>query len=484
MSQIVLISTVLVYFVLLYAVSRFVGGKGDNDAFFRANRQSSWWVVAFGMIGASVSGVSFVSVTGMVGATDMTYMQMCIGFFVGYILVAVVLLPLYYKLRLTSIYTYLKIRFGTHAYRTGAVFFILSKLLGASIRLFLVCRILHDYVFAGMGIPFEVTAIATVVLIWCYTHRSGVKTLVWTDALQTLCLIVALTLIAWQLCALNGLSLSEAVTRVTVSEHAKWFEWEDWSSRQHFVKQFLSGIFIVVVMTGLDQDMMQKNLTCKTLRDAQKDLCSYGFFFIPLNWLFLSVGILLLMFAQRHGISVPTDGDDILPYFCAEGYLGTTVMVLFAIGVIAAAFSSADSAMTALTTSVCIDLLDVENGQRSSEKTRKRVHFLIAIMFACFILFFQMADSRSALDAIYVAASYTYGPLLGMFAFGMFTTRMPNDRFIPAICIVSPLLCYVVEKLLYMRFGYEVGYELLMCNAVLTFLMLLCVSKRKTLIKN
>ena len=280
MSAFYIILTTALYFLLLFAVSRKAGGAGDNDTFFRGNRRSPWWAVAFGMIGASLSGVSFVSVPGMVRDVDMTYMQMCVGFFFGYLVVAFVLLPLYYKLNLTSIYTYLDVRFGKTAYRTGASFFLLSKMLGAAARLYLVCLILQNYVFGSMGVPFEITAAGTVFLIWLYTFRGGIKSLVWTDALQTLCLITALVLILYQLCRLNDFTVTEAIRYVTESPYGRWIEWDDWTSRQHFAKQFFSGVFIVIVMTGLDQDMMQKNLTCKNLRDAQKDMCSYGLSFI------------------------------------------------------------------------------------------------------------------------------------------------------------------------------------------------------------
>lgn len=477
MSAFYIILTTAAYFLALFVISRTMGGRGDNDAFFRGNRQSPWWAVAFGMIGASVSGVSFVSVPGMVRATDMTYMQMCVGFFFGYLVVAFVLLPLYYRLNLTSIYTYLDVRLGRKAYRTGASFFLLSKMLGAAARLYLVCLILQEYVFGAMGVPFWLTAAGTVLLIWLYTFRSGIKSLVWTDSLQTFCLIAALVLISWQLCRLNGFSWDEAIGYVAHSPHGRWMEWTDWSSKQHFVKQFLSGIFIVIVMTGLDQDMMQKNLTCKNLRDAQKDMCAYGFFFIPLNWLFLALGILLLALAAREGIVLPERGDDILPLFCTQGYLGHGVLVLFTIGIIAAAFSSADSALTALTTSFCVDILDVEHKRANPEWVRKVVHALIALLFVGFILLFRAVNGTSVLDAVYVIASYTYGPLLGLFAFGMFTRRVPRGSWVPVICVASPVLCFLLDQFTTSRFGYRFGYELLMLNGLLTFIGLRVASR-------
>lgn len=478
-----IVLTVVIYFLLLCLISRIMGGKGDNDAFFRGNRRSPWWAVAFGMVGASVSGVSFVSVPGMIITENMTYMQMCVGFFLGYLVVAFVLLPLYYRLKLTSIYTYLDLRFGRTAYRTGASFFLLSKMLGAAARLYIVCLILQQYVFGGMGIPFAVTAVATVFLIWLYTFRSGIRSLVWTDALQTLCLMVALGWMVYELCRLNGFSLNEAWHFVQSSPYSQWIEWNEWSSPRHFVKQFLSGIFIVIVMTGLDQDMMQKNLTCKNLRDAQKDMCTYGFVFIPLNYLLLALGVLLLALASKEGIPVPSRGDDLLPLFCAEGYLGKGVLVLFTIGIIAAAFSSADSALTALTTTFCVDILDVERKFASPERVRKRVHALLALCFIGFILLFEKVNNSSVIVAIFVMASYTYGPLLGLFGFGLFTKRMPDSRMVPLVCVLAPLGCYVLDCLSQACWGYKFGYELLLLNGLLTFGGLWCFSREGGKIK-
>lgn len=467
------------YFILLFTISRKMGGKGDNDTFFRGNRQSPWWAVAFGMIGASLSGVSFVSVPGMVQSIDMTYMQMCVGFFFGYLVVAFVLLPLYYKYNLTSIYSYLDVRFGKRAYRTGASFFLLSKLTGAAARLYLVCLILQTYVLDAIGIPFWVTAGGVVWLICLYTFQGGIKTLVWTDALQTFCLIAALLLILYQVCRLSGFTPGEAMEYISASPHSRWIEWEDWGSKQHFVKQFFSGIFIVIVMTGLDQDMMQKNLTCKNLKDARKDMCSYGFLFIPLNWLFLCLGILLLALASKEGIALPENGDSILPFLCAEGYLGSAVLVLFTIGIIAAAFSSADSALTALTTSFCVDLLDVERRYRKPEQVRKWVHGGIALLFVVFILLFEAVNNSSVIDAIYMIASYTYGPLLGLFGFGMFTRRVPRGKWIPYICVAVPVFCYGLDRLTANMLNYHFGYELLMLNGLLTFAGFYAVSCQK-----
>lgn len=474
MTGFLILLTVAAYFGVLLFVARKAGGKGDNDAFFRGNRQSPWWAVAFGMLGASLSGVSFVSVPGMARLQDMTYMQMCIGFFFGYLIVAFVLLPLYYRLNLTSIYTYLNLRFGGRAYHTGAGFFLLSKMLGAAARLYLVCLIIQEFVFPD--IPFWTIACAAVALIWLYTSRSGIKSVVWTDALQTLVLIAALVFISVRLCSLNGFSVSEAARFIAQSPHSQWLEWNDWTSRQHFVKQFLSGIFIVIVMTGLDQDMMQKNLTCRNLKDAQKDMCTYGIMFIPLNLLFLSVGILLLALAAKDGIPLPAKGDDILPLFCAQGILGSAVQILFSIGITAAAFSSADSALTALTTSFCVDIINVEKRKRP-ERTRKQVHAAMAFLFIFFILLFKTANNSSVLDAVYTVASYTYGPLLGLFSFGLFTKRTPRPAAVPFLCVAAPLLCLALNAYAAHCLNYRFGYELLMLNGTLTFAGLYAASK-------
>ena len=464
--------TIAVYFGILLAISQAVG-RGGNDAFFRGNRQSPWYLVAFGMIGASLSGVTFISVLGMASKTDMTYMQMCIGYIFGYAAVAFILLPIYYRYGLTSIYTYLDKRFGKTSYKTGASFFLLSKFAGAAARLYLVCIILQNYVFDDLHIPYTATVIATLVLIWLYTRKGGIRSLVWTDTLQTLCMIAALVLIIVKAMSMLELSPAEAWSIVWNDPHSRIFEFGDWSSKQNFWKQFLSGIFIVIVMTGLDQDMMQKNLTCRNLRDAQKDMCTYGVMFVPVNFLFLSLGILMLLLYAKSGIPLPEKSDDILPEFIANGHMGQTAIVLFTIGVIASAFSSADSAMTALTTSFCVDILEIENsGSRFSknpERTRKIVHVGMMAIFVIFILSFKALNSTSVIDAIFILAGYTYGPLLGLFAFGIFTKRTASDKAVPYIAVASPLICYATDCITSTATGYKFGYELLMLNGMLTF---------------
>lgn len=462
-----IIITVLLYFAALMLFSRITARHGDNNqTFFRANRRSPWYMVAFGMVGASISGITFVSVPGMTMFTGMTYVQMCIGFILGYFAVAFVLLPVYYRLNLTTIYTYLKERLGMRSYKTGAWFFLISKMTGAAVRFYVVCIILQRFVLDAIGVPFALTVVAMVALIWLYTRRGGIKTLVWTDTFQTTCMFAALILIIYNVMGQLGMSATDAVKAIAADEHSRLFVMDDWISKQNFWKQFLSGAFVVIVMTGLDQDMMQKNLTCRTLREAQKDMCTYGFAFVPANILFMALGILLMQLAQKDGIALPASGDELLPMFAATGRLGSTVVVLFTIGIVAASFSSADSALTALTTSYCVDIRQREG----DEQLRRRAHIGIAVVFGMFILLFKTLNSTSVIDAIYILCSYTYGPLLGLFAFGLFTRRKPCDKLVPYIAVASPIVCFALEKTAMQCWGYKFGYELLMINGLLTFM--------------
>ncbi|MBO7570509.1 MAG: sodium:solute symporter [Bacteroidaceae bacterium] len=467
--------TVIVYFVVLLLLSQMVGKRGGNAAFFNGNHQSPWPLVAFGMIGASISGLTFIGVPGWVMSIDMTYLQMCFGFIVGYLVVAFVLLPLYYRLRLTSIYTYLEHRFGAVSYKTGASFFILSKLLGAAAKFYVVCRILQMCLADSFSVPYIVVVLMALLLIWLYTRRSGIRTLVWTDVLQTLCLLLAMVLILVKVADMLQMNVSEAMATVWNDPHSKMFEFSDFASKQNFWKQFLSGIFIVIVMTGLDQDMMQKNLTCKDLRSAQKDMCSYGVLFVPVNFLFLALGVLLLLLYQQQGLPLPEKGDDLLSGIVLNGTMGTACLIFFTIGVIASAFSSADSAMTAMTTSFCIDIL----GKEHDEKMRKRVHFGMLLAFFLVTMAFNAIGSGSVMDLIYTLVSYTYGPLLGLFSFGMFTKWQPCEKYVPYIAIASPLVCYVIDAVVLQYTGYKFGYEMLMFNGLLTFIGLWGVSHRK-----
>lgn len=479
MNGIYILLTLLVYFGILMLVAKLTSRRADNDAFFRGNRKSPWYVVAFGMVGASLSGVTFVSVPGMVRSIDMTYMQTCLGFFVGYLIIAHLLLPLYYKLNLTTIYSYLNERIGRYSYKTGASFFLLSKIIGAAARLYLVCLILQNYVFDDINIPFSLSVIGIVLLIWLYTRKSGIKTIVWTDSLQTFCLLAALGLILYNVGSQMNLGIGGMMQTVADSNYSSIFVLDNWTSKQNFFKQFLSGIFITIVMTGLDQDMMQKNLSCRNLKEAQKNMYAYGISFVPVNLLFLSLGALLLIFASQSGLALPEKSDDILPFFAAEGRLGIVTMIFFTIGIVAAAFSSADSALTALTTSFCIDILGVERtNKKDAEKARKWVHFFISVVFIGFILLFKAANNDSIIDAIYTIASYTYGPLLGLFAFGLFTQMRPRDKFVPWVAIASPFVCYAIDRAVHQATGYQFGYEMLMFNGLLTFVGLTLLSVR------
>lgn len=486
MNSYIILSIIAIYFGILLLIAWITGRKSSsNDAFFLGNRKSPWYIVSIGMIGTSLSGVTFVSVPGMVRSIDMTYMQTVLGFFFGYILIAKVLLPLYYKLELTSIYSYLGDRIGRRSYKTGASFFLLSKIVGAAARLYLVVLILQHYVFSTWNIPFWVTVVLSIFLVWLYTYRSGIKTIIWTDTLQALCLVAMLVVIIWKVKDSMELDMGGMIQTLTDSPHFRIFEFDDWHSTQHFVKQFFSGIFITIVMTGLDQDMMQKNLSCKSLKDAQKNMYTYGFAFTPVNFLFLSLGVLLLSLAAQKNIALPALNDDILPMFCTSGILGHSILIFFTIGIIAAAFSSADSALTALTTSFCVDILGVEKEEaHKAKRTRLMTHFLISILFAIIILIFKAVNSRSVIDAIYIIASYTYGPLLGLFVFGLFTKKHPRDKYVPYICILSPLICFATDYLVKQYTGYAFGYEMLMVNGAITFFGLWAASIKYKSIKD
>lgn len=481
MNEIITIVTILGYFLLLLLVSHLTARDSSNDSFFRAGRRSPWFLVAFGMIGTSVSGVSFVSVPGYVGVTQMTYLQMCIGFFFGYLVIAFLLLPMYYRRGLTSIYSYLEQRFGLASQKSGSVLFLLSKMTGACARFYLVCLILQQFVFERFGVPFIVTVLIILVLVWLYTRRAGIRTLVYTDSLQTLCMLTALVVVIVLVMGKMNLDWGALCQTISESEYSRIFVWDDWMSKQSFWKQFLSGVFVAIVMTGLDQDMMQKNLTCKNLREAQKDMCTYGVCFIPVNFLFLVLGVLLYTFAAGQGIDVPAKTDQLFPMLVQEGWFGYGVTVLFVLGIAAAAFSSVDSALTALTTSFCIDILDIEKKQLDegrATRIRRRVHIAVVFVFVIFTLIFKALNSTSVIDAIYIMASYTYGPLLGLFAFGLFTHKMPRDRFIPVVCVLSPVICYALSVIVPQYTGYQFGYELLMLNGLLTFAALWGLSLR------
>ena len=491
MQPMYIIIVIVAYLGLLMLISYLTSRKGsDNDAFFRANRSSKWYVVAFGMIGTSISGVTFISVPGWVSTIDMTYMQMVLGFFTGYMVIAFVLLPLYYRLNLTTIYGYLETRFGSNSYKTGAWFFLLSKIVGAAARLYLVAFILQSLVFNALGVPFIVSVIGIILIIWLYSFKSGIKTIIWTDWLQTLLFITALVLIVWQLASQMNLDFGGIVTAVRDSPHSRIFEFESWSSTQNFFKQFFSGMFITIVMTGLDQDQMQKNLTCKNLKDAQKNVISYGFAFVPMNFLFLSLGVLLLLFAQQNNIMLPDVADNILPMLASE-HMGPTVLGIFIVGIVAAAFSSADSALASLTTSFCVDIMGMKSANGSEElekkntRTRRITHVVISVVFIALIMIIHAIGSDSIINAIYRMASYTYGPLLGLYIAGLYTKLRPVDKYVPYIAVAAPVLCYVLELVMMNVYGYKMGYEMLLINGGLTILGLWILSlKNNDLVLN
>lgn len=470
-----ILTTILIYFCVLMVMGRVTSRKSTNDTFYRGERKSPWYMLALGLVGASISGITFVSVPGMVIRQDMTYLQTCLGFIVGYFVVAFVLLPVYYRLNLTTIYTYLQKRLGRRSYKTGALFFLLSEMTGTALRFYVVCSILQRFVFGQAGIPFGVTVVLLVLLIWLYTRRGGIKTLVWTDTFQTICMMAALLIIIAEVVGKLDMTMGEAFSAVMANSHSRIFVLDDFVSTQNFFKQFISGVFIVVVMTGLDQHMMQKNLTCKTLRDAQKDMCVGGFFFVPVNFLFLALGVLLMMLAAKEGMAIPADSDELLPMFAASGWMGNLVLVLFSIGIVAASFSGTDSALTAVTTSFCVDIKE----RPADERLRRVAHLGVCALFAIFILMFRVINSTSVIDAIYIVLSYTSGPLLGLFSFGILTRSRVNDKLVPYICVASPLVCFAVDQLTTHLTGYRFGYELLLLNGILVFIGLFFTGKMK-----
>lgn len=464
------------YFLMLIGVSYLTGKKDDNEAFFLGNRQSPWYVVAFGMVGASLSGVTFISVPGWVESNQFSYMQVVLGYVVGYVVIIKVLLPLYYRLNLTSIYTYLEQRFGFYSYKTGAFFFLLSRVIGASFRLYLVAIVLQYAVFDAFGVPFWVTVLVTILLIWVYTYRSGIKTIIWTDTLQTTFMLVAAFLTVY-IIKKEMLPDTSLVEYIAASPKSQIFFWEDWKGPNAFWKQFLSGAFITIVMTGLDQDMMQKNLSCKSLADAQKNMMWLSIILVVVNLVFLSLGVMLYDYADGQGITEV--GDRLFPAVALNGGLGLAVSIFFIIGLIAAAYSSADSALTALTTSFCVDFMDVEKKpQAEAKKLRKRVHILFSGILLAVILIFKYTISESVIKELFVMAGYTYGPLLGLYAFGLFTKWKVKDSFVPLVALLAPLMSYILKSNSQAWFGYQFGFELLIVNGLLTFIGILLLRKK------
>lgn len=476
-----LIAAILVaYFALLYIISRFTPKAAGNTTFFCADRQSPWQFVALGMIGVSLSGVSFVSVPGMVASNGFTYLQMCMGFFFGYLFIAHVLLPIYYKRRYISIYSFLHDRFGIYSYRTGSLFFLLSKLTGAAARLYVVCVILQYMVFDALSVPFTLNVVIVLSVIWLYTHRGGMRTILWTDVLQTVCMLLALLFILISLMHKLQLGVGDVWAAVEDAGLGRIFVMDDFYSKQNFFKQFLSGVFVTIAMTGLDQDTMQKNLTCRSLKEARKNMYCYGMAFLPVNFLFLLLGALLLIFLQQSGAQINAAGDTLLPAVVGSGLLGVAVKLFFVLGIVSAAFSSADSAVTSITTSFCVDILRIGRfSDGLARKMRMRVHVVVAVVFVAMVLLFRQLNGTSLLDVVYILVGYTYGPLLGMYAFGLFTKRVVRDSVVPCIAISSPLCCFIIVYLCKCCFDYSFGYELLLLNGAITFCGMLLFGGKK-----
>ncbi len=480
MSPTLIISLILSYFFILILISYFTGKKTDNDTFFKAGRQSPWYLVAFGMIGASLSGVTFISVPGWVEASKFGYYQVVLGYIMGYLVIGLVLLPLYYRLNLTTIYTYLEERFGTFSYKTGATFFILSRTIGASFRLYLVAIVLQTLVFDAMNIPFWATVSITIGLIWLYTFRSGIKTIVWTDTLQTLFMLIAVGYAIYFISDGLGISGSNLISYVSESELSQIFFFDDVKSANYFWKQFLSGAFITIVMTGLDQDMMQKNLTCKNLKEAQKNMFSFTIVLVIVNLLFLVLGLLLTVYARENGIDASR--DILFPTIATQSDMGVGLAVVFILGLIAAAYSSADGALTALTTSFCIDIIDLEKKYDANQqiKIRKLIHIGFSLLFIVIMVGFKyLVDDASVIERLFVFAGYTYGPLLGLFAFGLFTKWQVRDKIVPIIAILSPILSYIISVNSAKWFGFEFGFFILILNGFLTFLGLILICRKQ-----
>lgn len=482
MTPFIVILTIAIYFIVLFGISYLSSRNTDSEGFFIGNRKSPWFLVAIAMIGSSISGVTFVSVPGMVGANNFAYLQMVLGFVVGQIIIAFVLIPLFYKMNLVSIYEYLENRFGIKSYKTGAWFFFISKMLGASVRLFLVCITLQLLVFDPLNLPFVLNAIITVLLVWLYTFKGGVKTLIWTDAFKTLCLVVSVVLTIYFIAKDLNLDVKGLYTTIKDSTLSKTFFFDDINDKRFFFKQFLAGIFTMIATTGLDQDMMQRNLSCKNHKDSQKNMITSGIsqFFIIL--MFLMLGVLLFIYTAKMNISLPESSDKLFPMIATGEGFPMIVGILFIIGLISAAYSAAGSALTALTTSFTVDILQSKDKMTSEQldKTRKLVHIGMAVCMVVVILIIEMLNNTSVIDAVYILTSYTYGPILGLFAFGIFCKKAVKDKYIPLVAIAAPILCYIIDKNSEIWFnGYSFSYELLILNALFTIAGLTLLIKRK-----
>ena len=483
MTPFLVLTTITVYFLVLFFISWLAGRKADNQGFFIGNRKSSWYVVAFAMIGSSISGVTFISVPGWVAVNNFSYLQMVLGFVTGTLIIAYVLIPLFYKMKVVSIYEYLENRFGITTYKTGAWFFFISKMLGASVRLFLVCVVLQLLVFDPMNLPFTLNVFFSVALVWLYTFNGGVKSLIWTDTLKTFCLIISVVLCIYYIATDLNMGFSDMVSSITGNDYSKIFFFEDGNDKRFFWKQFLAGVFTVIAMTGLDQDMMQRNLSCKNFKDSQKNMVTSVVFQFVVISLFLMLGVLLYIFVDTKGIQMPAKSDELFPMIATQGYFPNIVGILFIVGLISSAYSAAGSALTALTTSFTVDILGSLKTKTDQEatKSRKRVHIGMAFVMGIVIVVFNALNNTSVIDAVYIVASYTYGPILGLFAFGIFTRKAVKDKYIPLVAVLSPVLCFILDENSQKWFnGYSFSYELLILNAFFTFIGLLLLTKKET----
>jgi len=478
MSSTILFIVLVCFFGMLFGISHFTSKNVNSETFFTGNRKSRWYMVAFAMIGTTISGVTFISVPGEVGHSGWTYLQFLLGNFVGYWAVALVLIPLYYKLNLVSIYTYLDQRFGVSSYKTGSFFFLVSRTIGASFRMYLVAGVLQLAFFDALGIPFVVTVAIAIFMIWAYTFRAGIKTVIWTDSLQTTFLLASVVLTIILISTQLDMSFGQMVKAIDEHPYSKIFDW-DWRSKTNFFKQFVAGLGIVIVMNGLDQDMMQKSLTCKNQKDAQKNIFWFSLAFIFTNLLFLSLGVMLYIFASVKGIPITAKSDDFFP-FLALNHFGTIAGVLFLLGIVSATYSSSDSALTALTTSFCIDFLNLNPKSPDSKSKRMKVHIGFSILMFLVIVLFRFINDESVVTAVFKVAGYTYGPLLGLFAFGILTKKQVKDRFVPILGLLSPLLTYMINaNSVKWLGGYQFGFELLLLNGLIMFVGLLLLSKKE-----
>lgn len=478
MNTTLALSILLVYFAVLVTVSLFTSRNADTNTFFTANKQSPWYLVAFAMIGTSLSGVTFISVPGNVGTSQFSYFQVVLGYLVGYLVIATVLMPMYYRLNLISIYSYLEKRFGFWSYKTGAGFFLLARTVGSAGRMFIAVQVLQLAIFDPLGVPFELTVVFAIALIWVYTFKGGVKTIIVTDTLQTFFLVTAVFLTVFLIGRKLGLSGGELWNTVRDSPYSRIFVW-DWAAKNYFWKDFVSGAFIAIVMTGLDQDLMQKNLTCKSIGDAQKNMFWFSVVLVIVNFAFLTLGALLYIYANQLGLALPTRSDELYPMLALGNQFGLIAAVTFLLGITAATYASSDSALTALTTSFCIDFLDIQKyPEVKRQRMKTAVHLMFSGLFLVVIILFRQLNSQAMIRTIFDLAGYTYGPLLGLYAFGLYTKRAVADRFVPYLCLASPLITYAIVVNTPGWFGYTFGFEKLLLNGLLTFLGLWAVSRR------